>query len=178
MTHDIKNIINMIKRNDSCTIIEEIDHNKMAIDIIKKTPSSFKYANDKLKNDIELVSYVVENNADMYEFIGDKLKNNKQLALCALKSNMYMIKFIGSNLKQDEKFIREVINSNNIKNHNLLNNNMVKSNEFNTDITPNTPHVYRYTEIFFMGQTKGECVSFSLGIAIGSIIGYYIAKKK
>ena len=36
MTHNMKKIIDMIRRNDSCTIMEEIDRDKIALDIIKK----------------------------------------------------------------------------------------------------------------------------------------------
>lgn len=177
MTHNMKNIIDMIRQNDSCTIMEEIDRDKIALDIIKQTPSSFRFAGDKFKNNIELVTHVVKQNCKMYEFIGDKLKNNKELALYVLKNDMNMIKFIGNELKQDEEFINHIINS--IKDNNILDNNMV--NEFNKDVrTEDLEYrpTYKYTKIFFMGQTKGECMAFSFGIILGSILSYYVSKKK
>lgn len=166
MTHDLKNIINTIRKTDSCTFMEEIDRTQLAIDIIRQTPSSFKYADNKLKNDIELVLYVIKQDPTMYKYIGKQLKNNRELALCAIKGNKHMIKFIGNELKKDKVFIYTAMDINNIKGRELSHYNMKKTNMFNTDIKHeqlvdrNPPKIVEhhkcssYNPFFYMFNTK------------------------
>lgn len=84
------------------------------ISLINKDSVFFEYANEKMKDDEDVVMTALKSeNAkmDFFNYASPRLKNDKRIVLKAMEISFYNCRYIGDELKNDIGFVKTIINN-------------------------------------------------------------------
>lgn len=89
---------------------EELKSDKEIVaESIKKDWSSFKFASESLKSDINAVKEFMLITGQIFQFASDELKINRELCLLAIKQSSNQYQFVKNLDKEDREFIKESV---------------------------------------------------------------------
>lgn len=81
------------------------DNKAFVISLIKEDPRNFKFASEKLKNDLSVALVALELDGLLLEHVGPELKQNKKLTAIAVKNNGLALEFADPKYQDDPEIV-------------------------------------------------------------------------
>jgi len=83
------------------------DDNAIVMTALANAPFAYKYVSPRLKDDKDILTYVLEKNRDgsLIVYASDRLRSNKELGLLALQKNSFAFKYLYHSLKNDKDIV-------------------------------------------------------------------------
>lgn len=105
-----------IKSKSKKPILEKIpklnDNKAFVISLIKEDPRNYKFASEKLRNDLSVALIAFELDGLLLEYAGEKIKNNRTLTSLAVKNNGLALEFAHPKFQDDNDIVAIAMHQN------------------------------------------------------------------
>ena len=112
----VKREILNVKSKSKKPILEKIpklnDNKSLVISLIKQDPRNYKFASEKLRNDISVALIAFELDGLLLEYAGEKVKKNRTLTSLAVKNNGLALEFADKKFQDDNDIVAIAMHQN------------------------------------------------------------------
>lgn len=110
-----REILNL-KSKSKKPILEKLpklnDNKAFVISLIKEDSRNYKFASEKLRNDISVALIAFEKDGLLLEYAGEKVKNNRTLTSMAVKNNGLALEFANPKFQDDNDLVAIAMHQN------------------------------------------------------------------
>lgn len=105
-----------VKSKSKKPVLEKLpklnDNKAFVISLIKEDPRNYKFASEKLRNDISVALVAFELDGLLLEYAGEKVKNNRTLTSLAVKNNGLALEFADPKFQDDNDIVAIAMHQN------------------------------------------------------------------